>query len=244
MTTPDHAVELATILENPETAENIHLSSKATAMNYLRFADEVAQHLSPNAALLDWGCGRGQMSWLLHRRQLAVTSYDIRDNRHGRFLLPNVAFIEATHPTQLPWPDATFAGVLSCGVLEHVPDDRAALDEIFRVLQPGGYLFIYQLPQVYAYTEFINRLRGVWYHDRRYTLRATSRMLQTAGFSITTARRHNFFPKNLTGLPARIRHFYNQQAPYFATVEKVVVHVPMLNWLCHSLEFIVQKPQG
>lgn len=235
--------ELELLFEDPATAVNIHLSSKATSMNYLRFANEVKRFI-PSGEVLDWGSGRGQMSWLLHQRSLSITSYDVEDKREPRFIMPDVPFVQAPHATNLPWPEASFNGLLSCGVLEHVPDDNASLAEIFRVLQPGGYLFIYQLPQVYAYTEMINRMRGLWYHDRRYTLSRTKQMLQQVGFDVVVARRHNFFPKNLTGLPIRARQFYNRQEPGFTAVENILVKIPMINWLCHSLELVAQKRQS
>lgn len=40
----------------------------------------------------------------------------------------------------LPFPDATFDGVLVNEVLEHVVDEAATLREIRRVLRPGGHL--------------------------------------------------------------------------------------------------------
>jgi SAM-dependent methyltransferase len=42
----------------------------------------------------------------------------------------------------LPFPDATFALALSQAVLEHVPDPQAHVDELWRVLEPGGYLWV------------------------------------------------------------------------------------------------------
>ena len=35
-------------------------------------------------------------------------------------------------------PDASFDVVIACDVLEHVPDDRAAMRELKRILRPGG----------------------------------------------------------------------------------------------------------
>jgi hypothetical protein len=43
----------------------------------------------------------------------------------------------------LPLPDASVALVVCTDVLEHVPDDRAALAEIRRVLEPGGHTLVH-----------------------------------------------------------------------------------------------------
>ncbi len=43
---------------------------------------------------------------------------------------------------ELPFADNTFDCVCSMGVLHHVPDTQKALDEIYRVLKPGGRLIV------------------------------------------------------------------------------------------------------
>ena len=40
--------------------------------------------------------------------------------------------------TDTKLPDATYDVVMANHVLEHIPDDRAAMRELFRVLKPGG----------------------------------------------------------------------------------------------------------
>ena len=42
----------------------------------------------------------------------------------------------------LPFPDNTFGLVLSQAVLEHVTDPQRAVDEMVRVLAPGGLLYV------------------------------------------------------------------------------------------------------
>jgi ubiquinone/menaquinone biosynthesis C-methylase UbiE len=42
----------------------------------------------------------------------------------------------------LPFPEATFDGVILTEVLEHCVDPRAAIAEVFRVLKPGGLLLV------------------------------------------------------------------------------------------------------
>lgn len=38
--------------------------------------------------------------------------------------------------------ESSFEAVIACDVLEHVPDDRAAMRELHRVLRPGGYAIL------------------------------------------------------------------------------------------------------
>jgi SAM-dependent methyltransferase len=47
--------------------------------------------------------------------------------------------------TGLPYEDAAFDVVLCSHVLEHVPDDRKAMREVYRVLTPGGWAIL-QVP--------------------------------------------------------------------------------------------------
>lgn len=47
--------------------------------------------------------------------------------------------------TRIPFPDASFDVILCNHVLEHVPDDRQAMTELFRVIRPGGWAVL-QVP--------------------------------------------------------------------------------------------------
>ena len=44
--------------------------------------------------------------------------------------------------TRLPFADGTFDRIIASEVLEHIPDDQAALDELARVLRPGGTMAV------------------------------------------------------------------------------------------------------
>jgi SAM-dependent methyltransferase len=53
---------------------------------------------------------------------------------------PNVETVVADCQQRLPWDDAHFDRAVAVHVLEHLPDLPSALDELHRVIKPGGTL--------------------------------------------------------------------------------------------------------
>jgi SAM-dependent methyltransferase len=56
---------------------------------------------------------------------------------------PGVA-MEVVDITAIPFPEGSFDVVICSHVLEHVPEDRRAMSEVFRVLRPGGRAYFMQ----------------------------------------------------------------------------------------------------
>src|SRR5207302_4567639 len=65
----------------------------------------------------------------------------------------------------LPLADASVDVAVSANLLEHVPDDRRALAESFRILRPGGRAVIV-VPVGAGNYDYYDRFLG---HERRYT---------------------------------------------------------------------------
>jgi ubiquinone/menaquinone biosynthesis C-methylase UbiE len=131
---------------------------------------------------------------------------------------------------RLPFDDASFDAVLSCGVLEHVQDPDGSLEEIRRVLRAGGTFYLYNLPNRWAYTERIARLLGLYYHgklphDRVYTLRSARELLERQGFEVGELRRAHMLPLVLGG-PGRL----------VWGLSSALEHVPGLNVLATTIE--------
>jgi SAM-dependent methyltransferase len=94
--------------------------------------------------------------------------------------------------TNIQYPDETF-DVIYCGhVLEHVPDDRKAMREFYRVLKPGCWAILdvpitadrtFEDPEVIDPQER-ERLFGQFDHVRRYGPDYKDRLIE-ADFSVT-----------------------------------------------------------
>jgi ubiquinone/menaquinone biosynthesis C-methylase UbiE len=104
--------------------------------------NDVTGSLSPEARVLDVGCGSGEIvqGWL----DLGFDAYgcDFRFKEgpgvealehSGRITLITPA------PYRLPYPDHNFDILLTNQVMEHVRDYPTTLAEMKRVLKPGGY---------------------------------------------------------------------------------------------------------
>ena len=114
-----------------------------------RFAPTDGLH--PGMKLLDVGCGAGHLVTALGRRypELALTGVDLSEEmilraRECARGLPNVS-VSVGDALALAFPDASFDFVLSIASIKHWPNRVAGMREIFRVLRPGGRVFVMEI---------------------------------------------------------------------------------------------------
>lgn len=105
--------------------------------------------------VIDVGCGAGRHSFEAFRRGADVVAFDQDaaelNNVDTMFRamaesgeVPRSAHAEAVvgDALALPYPDGTFDCVIASEILEHVPADNTAIDELIRVLKVGGKLAV------------------------------------------------------------------------------------------------------
>lgn len=157
-----------------------------------------------NIKVLDWGCGKGHITYLLKARGFDVISCDIyKQNPDSTFGQETpiidklgISVVALEHRSKLPFETGRFDCVVSFGVLEHVYSDRESLAELRRILKVGGLLFVTFLPYCLSWTQAVARVRGNYYHDRLYNIKGFKRLATDSGFRVHRAALAQLFPKN------------------------------------------------
>lgn len=205
------------------------------AFSEARFARPISR-----ISILDWGCGKGQVSFLLKKGGARVTSCDYcggnnpnGDSSFGQdtpiIRSAGIAVDRMDDPVQLSYPEASFDVVLSFGVLEHVRSDIDSLRELRRVLRPGGVLFCFYLPHFLSWTQRVSRLFGNDYHDRLYTRRRVQALLDATGYELLDLWYRQLLPKNTIRYPS-----YR----WAETVDQALVRFTPLKYFATNIEFV------
>jgi SAM-dependent methyltransferase len=174
--------------------------------------------IEPGDWLLDLGSGNGRHTIEACRWPCRVLSVDVdlEELRRARFFLrapegmtpfgpyprherpgtPGRADFILADAQHLPFKDNAFDKVLCTEVLEHIPDDRAGIRELFRVAKPGAAVAV-SVPRYWPERAFWALSWEYWHtpggHVRMYRPGQMARYLQEQGFDVGAIRyRHAF----------------------------------------------------
>ena len=156
--------------------------------------------------VLDVGCGEGRHSiYACQLAQCTVCALDIEQKNaiKTKFFL-SAMDDDGRNRSQwlslrgnamyMPFPDACFDKVICSEVLEHIPDDRQAVNEFRRILKNNGVLAV-SVPSYFSEAiywtisrQYHNQPGG---HIRKYHFKQLLAMLKNSGFDVFGVHREH-----------------------------------------------------
>jgi ubiquinone/menaquinone biosynthesis C-methylase UbiE len=224
----------------------------------------IAEHLQPGWRILDAGCGSGDYVEALGRR-----GYDVRGIEYSS---QKVATWHSRHPAdtrvqqgdiaRLPFADECFDAAILNEVLEHVPDERAVLAELARVLRWRGILIVFSPSRRYPFEthgldawgdghrirpirtfgipwvprELAFRIGRPW--ARNYWPHQLRRLVRDAGFSIYRTQYVWQTFENISGTRGRILTTF---APFLRRLARVLERAPFVRTFGVSQMIVAER---
>jgi SAM-dependent methyltransferase len=181
--------------------------------------------LPARGTLLDIGCGSCQtMFWFRCRWPgwdtlgLDVARYGLQAARKA-----GEERVLAGSALDLPLPDACVDAVITLDVLQHLPldgGDTRAVAEIYRVLRPGGVLFVRTNAQALPRTP-----DDAGFNFHRYTTPELRQKLEATGFRVCRIGRVNAL-LGLAEIPRELRARRKSDGAYLGLLAEVPSHGP------------------
>jgi 2-polyprenyl-3-methyl-5-hydroxy-6-metoxy-1,4-benzoquinol methylase len=172
----------------PPTEEEFELHVQEM-IPYLEF---IEQNVSKRGCALEIGCNAGYLLTAL--QDLGWTVYGLDTNR-GVAAFAAERGIKVANQTlrEADFKGQSFDLIIMSHVLEHIPDARSALEKAFKLLKPGGFVFV-------AVPNYGSRLmRAIhgkrWYgfipgqHIWYFTKNSLNRTLEAQGFELVKSHK-------------------------------------------------------
>jgi len=154
--------------------------------------------LAPHKKILEIGCGNGTGTKFIQQffqpSEFIATEYDENLVEVARKINDGSRIvIEAGNATQLRFPNDEFDAVIGLSVIHHIPDWEACIDELHRVVKPGGLLIIKELSIETFETPFGRLARRFVEHPYDDMLRKDEFLeyIERKGFNIIDCRPHS-----------------------------------------------------
>jgi len=163
------------------------VASRANATNSLK------KYLSsPKPVLMDIGCSSG---FMLHELRKQFPGAAVLGSDYVRGPLDSLARDFPEVPllqfdlVACPLPAKSINGITLLNVIEHIEDDVTALEQVFRILKPGGVAVVEAPAGPGLYDIYDKELM----HFRRYKMSGLLRILKSIGFEILQKSHLGFF---------------------------------------------------
>jgi len=240
-----------------QSHKSLQFATHISAYQYLKLYNLMAKYALPGSRVLDWGTGSGHFSYYLMRSGYQASGFGFSEwPLLCRELDGCDAALEKScryqyqqgspaHPVAIPFADESFDGVVSVGVLEHVRetggDELASLQEIYRLLKPGGHFICYHFPNRYSWIEFLARRTQRFSHPYLYTAIDIRTVVSATPFQLLDWGRYALLPRNIwQSAIARHPHWGLLAGTFYNQLDRGLGW--LLPWVCQNYYFVLRKP--
>jgi ubiquinone/menaquinone biosynthesis C-methylase UbiE len=150
-------------------------------------------------SILDFGCGDGMMTGFVAQTFKNAKVFGVDPSSKSidiaRKNYPHATF--DVSDSKIPLPSGQFDLVCAAGVFHHIPfnEHQSYLNEIFRVLKPGGTFVMFELNPLNPGTQFIFNRSPIEHNARMLTPWYAKSLLKP--FGTNHAKFYAFFPNFL-----------------------------------------------
>lgn len=173
-----------------ETAGADHFIDRASRQHALEQLDKYCTGKSP--VILEVGCSSGFLLHLVRERLPHVfvigSDYVRKPLEQLAVRMPDIPLLQFDL-VHCPLPDNSIDAVVLLNVLEHIHDDAAAIQQVHRILKPGGIAVI----EVPAGPHLYDVYDKLLLHCRRYSFAALHGLVKNAGLRIIRRSHLGFF---------------------------------------------------
>ena len=153
--------------------------------------------------ILDAGCGSGFMLSRLENYYDIGFGIDMSPDAIEFGKQFTKAELKVGNAEKLDFQDSEFNCIISTDAFEHIPDDKAAMEEAYRVLKDNGCLIIYTPSEegILSTTRWVDLYhqseKSYLLDQRYYMIDSLSALAKNAGFTIEYVGYHNIFIQEL-----------------------------------------------
>lgn len=170
--------------------------------------------------VLDVGFGYGDLLFMfdpscdLHGLEISPSAVELARQRAERGGYTHFTFIEHDLHDLVPYSERSFDLVICSHVLEHLENAEAVRADLYRVLKPQGFAFVF-LP-IHEESFHCEKSKHIW----KYTCASFRQVAERCGFRVAHILEHQFFD-----MPFKALVPFGRRHPTFDLVRRVVQYV-------------------
>lgn len=194
---------------------------KPSALQFDRTPNDLIAHIPKNAQrILDIGCGKGDLAFLIRRDNKEVEIIGIEPDEtaavQARQIL-NKVYVADVEDIDFICPDGFFDCIIYNGILEHIKDPWRTLTMHRKYLKDSGTV-VAIVPNIQHFSVLLGLFSGRWEyrnegifnkdHIRYFTFADLKKMFKEAGFVVDNLTPHILYP-----LPEKFQEFIKLVRP-------------------------------